>query len=619
MLTNIRFDAATPRITRCRTKADVKKATDYLKKQPVIALDTETTGLRWWEEGMRPFYLSATDGKRAFGIPLAPCMNPINGLFTNPAQVHWYWNAKFDVHALLNLGHEDNAIICDAMFLAALLDENSPKSLKHWSSMCLPEGEGKQDSVEEWFRANKVAKDARRYDMVPREILEPYAIQDTIATWNLAMGMQRYLQEVDTVAPAVQVPEDPWNGLKRILGIEEECLLVLIAMERHGYAVNRGHFERMEPLLALDASQAENRARKYLRTHKIKGDFNLASTKDLSRLFLEHLHIDPSTLPLTDKGAPSFSEEGLEAMDHPVADAILEYRKALTLKDTFGRGMLSCVAPDGAIHPSYMQVHPRTGRMSCQDPNLQNLPRVNHDNPRDRANMIRKGFVPRKGCELLFFDYSQIEMRIFAHYCQDPTLLSAIREGRDLHAETAAVIHEKPVSKVTKMERQDAKTTNFATIYGAGAKGLSKQLKVPYVKAMDFKNKYMRRFPKIKAFFDQCQKDVELRGYVETHWGRRRHLNPERAHVAVNAVVQGSAADLIKIAAPRVHSILRGTGAHIVNLVHDDIQIEAPEGLGRELVPKIVEAMEDFQFSVPIKVDVAVSRKSWGEQEKWKA
>lgn len=627
MLHAVKFASKILPVKRLKGLANIKAALNKLKGAPVLALDTETTGLQWWKEGFRPFYLSLCDGRAGYGFYLQPAHAAIlRATVCNPTHVrgkiHVYHNAKFDLHALATIGVEDPAIVHDTMLLAPCLDENDPKSLDYLTKTYLDEGVGKmKDTVAAWFKDNGYKAGEWKYEDLPPKILEPYAIRDVVGTWFYYMGAVKHLDVLDADEHHIeQGPHGP-IGVKRIFDIETDALKALWAMERRGYQLDIPHFKALTPELEGQAKDAEEKVRAALAEYDpaVARRVNLNSPQDLATIFLDVLKVDPKKLPLTNGGKPSFNADALEYITHvhPLAQDLLTYREAEKLLNTFGKNLLGSVDKSGAIHADFRQMGARTGRMSCSNPNLQNLP----------AGPIRQGFIPRKGFKLFFFDYSQIEMRIFAHYSEDPVLLDAIRGGRDLHTETAAHIFGKTVDNVTKEERQRAKTINFATIYGAGARGLAKQLKCDYSDARAFRDEYMKRFPNIAAFLRDAATYIHTRGWVRTYWGRRRHLDVQKDYVAVNAIVQGTATgDMIKIALGRVHKFLDGSSGKfgtlnsgVVSVVHDEIQVEVDDRVdSRNLVSTTKELMEDFKmFDVPIKVDVSWSAKNWNDKEEW--
>ncbi len=291
----------------------------------------------------------------------------------------------------------------------------------------------------------------------------------------------------------------------------------------------------------------------------------------------------------------------------------MEYREIFKLEGTYIDALPRLVHPrDHRLHTSYNQTVAATGRLSSSDPNLQNIP-----SRRELGREIRRGFVPRTGWRLLSADYSQIELRLLAHLSGDPAFVSAFQAGGDIHRQTAAIIFGIPLTDVTGEMRARAKTINFATIYGQGAHALSRQLRISNAEAKAFIDTYFERFAGVKAFLDRCVVEARQKGYVETLFKRRRYI-PElkernfniRAfgeRVAANAPIQGSAADLIKIAMIRVHAALarEGFAARMLLQVHDELVFELPpeeEAALAALVKREMEGAADL--NVPLLVEM---------------
>lgn len=630
----------------CRTDDEIKQAIDDIARLPEVAVDTETTGLEWWLDGFKPFYISFCGPDCGWGFEFPTdhgtvqffMMNEM--IFKNVKQRHIYQNAKYDLHVLRTVGIEDLGWVEDTQIMAKLIDENDSASLDALSKKYLPLGVQKLSGpVEEWFAEHGMADhDKRRYDQLPRELLEQYAVQDTVATWWLWVGFH---------------PEIVAN-FKAIYEIELKALRELVEVEHWGYMLDVPYLNKMRATLQTEMDALLNMFRDAVM--KLKGvdifqrhgqgslfgnqtDFSLGSPDDLGWVLFDVLGLSRDGMRKTKEGSISLDGEALDQLDHPVALTAAEWRKRATLVDTFLTKLPKLTDKNGVLHGTFIQMGARTGRMSSADPNMQNIP----------IGDTRKGFIPRPGYVLVSLDYSQIELRILAHYCQEPAMLAAYREGRDLHKTTAAEIYGVPIDQVTDEQRQAAKKINFGIIYGLGAPGLSRQLKWPLDKAKIMLERFNAKFPRVKAFKYEATDLAESRGWVKTYWGRHRRflmgnqvkrkigfgkgskvelldgkiIEAPKWYTSVNAIVSGTATgDLIKIALALVGSwdgILRGTGGHIVSVVHDDIQLEIPAGTEGELIPKIQKAMEDFpMFRVPIKTDIGWSDKSWGDKEKWK-
>jgi DNA polymerase-1 len=346
-------------------------------------------------------------------------------------------------------------------------------------------------------------------------------------------------------------------------------------------------------------------------------EFNLNSTPQLRSMLFGTLQLP--TLKKTKTG-PSTDVEVLEqlaAMGHEVPRLLMEYRELSKLKSTYVDALPTYINPEtGRIHTSFNQVGAATGRLSSAEPNLQNIPVRT-----ERGESIRRAFVAAPGHQLLVADYSQIELRLLAHLSGDPAFVEAFERGGDIHRQTAAVIFAVPQEQVTAEMRARAKTINFATIYGQGAAALARQLGITPDEAKAFIRHYFERFAGVRAWLDRTIAEARQKGYVETVFGRRRYITELKdksftvrafgERTATNSPLQGSAADLIKVAMIRLHAALRAErlGARLVLQVHDELVLEVPERestLAMELVKRHMEGAAKLR--VPLVVSVGVGR-----------
>jgi len=350
-------------------------------------------------------------------------------------------------------------------------------------------------------------------------------------------------------------------------------------------------------------------------------EFNINSNPQLREILFEKLGLPvikrTATGPSTDASVlQELAEEG-----HALPSLLMEYRELSKLESTYIDALPTMVSPHTSrIHTSFNQTVASTGRLSSSDPNLQNIP-IRRELGRD----IRRGFVPRKGWTLLSADYSQIELRLLAHLSHDPAFVTAFQSGGDIHRQTAALIFEVPLEQVTSEMRGRAKTINFATIYGQGAHALSRQLGVAHAEAKEFIARYFERFEGIRKYLDSMVELARAQGYVQTIFGRRRYIPELRdrnfnirafgERTATNSPIQGSAADLIKIAMIRIHRALadRALASKMILQVHDELVFEAPpeelEGLEALVRAEMEHAAE---LSVPLVVDIGTGA-NWVE------
>ncbi|THA09496.1 DNA polymerase, partial [Rodentibacter pneumotropicus] len=348
--------------------------------------------------------------------------------------------------------------------------------------------------------------------------------------------------------------------------------------------------------------------------------FNLASTKQLQEILFDKLGLP--VLQKTPKGAPSTNEEVLEelAYSHELPKVLVEHRGLSKLKSTYTDKLPQMVDPNtGRVHTSYHQAVTATGRLSSSDPNLQNIPIRNEEGRR-----IRQAFIAREGYSVVAADYSQIELRIMAHLSQDQGLINAFAQGKDIHRSTAAEIFGVPLDEVTSEQRRNAKAINFGLIYGMSAFGLSRQLGIPRGDAQKYMDLYFQRYPGVQTFMQDIREKAKAQGYVETLFGRRLYLpdiNSSNAmrrkgaeRVAINAPMQGTAADIIKRAMIKLDKLVRhDPDIDMIMQVHDELVFEVRSEKVEFFSTLIKQNMETAaELVVPLIVDVGVG-KNWDE------
>jgi DNA polymerase-1 len=354
--------------------------------------------------------------------------------------------------------------------------------------------------------------------------------------------------------------------------------------------------------------------------------FNINSTQQLSDALFQTLGLPTQGLRRTKSGHFSTAADVLERLrgQHEVIDLILTYRGLAKLKSTYLEALPRMVNPrTGRLHTSYNQTGTVTGRVSSSDPNLQNIPIRT-----ELGRRVRRAFVAEPGWKLIGADYSQVELRVMAHISGDEGLLGAFQRGEDIHASTAAAIMDVPLSEVDADKRRIAKSVNFGLSYGQTAYGLSGATGLTQAEAEDFIQAYFQRFPKVREYIDTTKALATRQGYVETLLGRRRyfpelepdskalhHVRQAAERMAINAPIQGTAADIINIATIRLHRALREQGlrARMILQVHDELIIEAPEEEVEIVAPLIRQIMEGaFDLKAPLKADLKVGE-NWGE------
>jgi len=443
------------------------------------------------------------------------------------------------------------------------------------------------------------------FDQIDLQQAGPYAAEDADITLQLHQALWPRLE-----------PEAKLAGL--LQDMEVPLLSVLSRIERNGVRIDRGMLKQQGNELGKRLHELEQQA------YSIAGrEFNMGSPKQIGQIFFEELELP--VIAKTPKGAPSTAEHVLQELadqGHELPGIILEHRGLSKLKSTYVDALPKMVDPQtGRVHTSYHQAVAATGRLSSSDPNLQNIPVRTEEGRR-----IRKAFIPADGHIMVAADYSQIELRIMAHLSADPGLLKAFSEGLDVHAATAAeVFGVDSIEAVTPDQRRSAKAVNFGLIYGMSAFGLAKQLDIGRAEAQGYVDLYFDRYPGVKEFMDKTREAAHEKGYVETLFGRRLYL-PEinsrngmrrqaAERTAINAPMQGTAADIIKRAMLAVDGWIQAREPHLKMLmqVHDELVFEIHQDELQSSIETIRQQMQSAaELSVPLIVDVG-SGANWEE------
>ena len=404
-----------------------------------------------------------------------------------------------------------------------------------------------------------------------------------------------------------------------LVHVEMPLIPVLASMEKAGITIDRAALK-----VFLDEVQGEL-DRLTARIYEEAGEaFNIRSAQQIGDILFRKLGL--SSGKSTSGGQASTSQAVLEKLsgEHPVVDALLEYRKQEKMRSTYLEPLPRLADQDGRIHTTLNQTATATGRLSSSNPNLQNIPVRG-----DMGRRMRTCFTAGPGMKLISADYSQVELRVLAHYSQDPTLVAAFRNGEDIHTRTAALLYDVEPSEIGPDERRKAKTINFGLIYGMGPRKLAQDLAIPMAEAKMFIERYFARFAHIKEFFDSVEESARELGYVTTLSGRRRPLPDMRSRSgqaralaerqAVNTLIQGSAADLIKFAMLAVYgdAELRRLKARLLLQIHDELIVEVPEANAEAAAQRLSELMVDtaswgIDLAVPLVADAGVGQ-NWGE------
>ncbi len=578
-------------------------------KADLLAVDTETTSLNYMDARLVGLSLSIKEGEAAY-IPVmhdymgAPqqldrdfVLKKLKPLLEDSSRPKVGQNLKYDMHILANHGINLEGVSEDTMLESYVISSTSRHDL---DSLALSYLDHTTIHFEEV--AGKGAKQLT-FNQVDIEQAGLYAAEDADITLRLHNRLKSKLAkepELEQVYRDIEIPLVP----------------VLCRIERHGTLIDISMLHQHSRVLGERMLEIEKQA------YELAGEeFNLGSPKQLQAILYEKLQLP--VLKKTPKGQPSTAEPVLQelALDYPLPQAILEYRSFSKLKSTYTDKLPLQVNPaTGRIHTSYHQAVTATGRLSSSNPNLQNIPVRTEE-----GRKIRQAFIAPPGHSLLAADYSQIELRIMAHLSGDEGLLEAFRQERDVHSSTAAEVFGVAFDAVTAEQRRRAKAINFGLIYGMSAFGLARQLGISRKEAQNYMTLYFARYPRVHDYMDQIRQQAAENGYVETLFGRRLYL-PEinsrngmrrqaAERAAINAPMQGTAADIIKKAMVSVDSWLKASefNAHVIMQVHDELVLEVPDALIEPVTKGLLHCMSDtVTLDVPLTVDVGVGQ-NWDQ------
>jgi len=518
-----------------------------------------------------------------------PALRPIVELLEDAAVAKVGQDLKYDLLMLRRAGVELRGIDYDITVASYVID---PGRRDHTvSGLAIEYLKHRTRTIEDVAGKGRASRPL--FEVTPTEVRD-YACEKADLSLRL---QQRTAEELEN-----------YELTRLFREIEMPLLPVLAQMEWHGILIDRDFFAAMSGELerALQLTTEE--------IYKIAGEeFNISSTPQLRTILFEKLGLPVLRKTKTGASTDASVLEELATQGHEIPRLILEYRELDKLKGTYVDALPLAVNPGtGRIHTTFQQTVAATGRLSSADPNLQNIPIRT-----DQGRRIRKGFIPEQGHVFVTADYSQIELRILAHMSGDPAFVEAFRSGADIHRQTAAIMFGLDIANVTADMRAAAKTVNFATIYGIGAFALSSQLGTSVAEAKQFIENYFERFPDVRRYLDtQIQKARDC-GYVETLAGRRRYIPEIRSsnynirqfgeRAATNAPVQGSAADIIKLAMIQIDDALAGSGTRMLLQVHDELVFEAPRADAEAVRATITREMTGaFPLNVPLEVVTGV-------------
>jgi DNA polymerase-1 len=584
------------------TQADFDRWLDALKQAELFSFDTETTSLNYSEAQIVGVSFAVHAGQAAYlplmhDYPDAPVqldrqavLDALKPLLEDPNQSKLGQNLKYDAHVLANHGIQLRGIQHDTMLESYVFNSTASKHnmddlAKYYLGV---------ETIHFEEVAGKGAKQIGFQD-VPIEQASEYAAEDADITLRLHHRLSTQLQQQPRL----------WDLYR---DIEVPLIDVLVRIEANGVLIDSDMLAQQSMELANRMIGIEQQA------HDLAGSaFNLGSPKQIQEILYDRLNLP--VLKKTPKGQPSTDESVLQelAVDYALPKLLLEFRGMSKLKSTYTDKLPQQINPKtGRVHTSYHQAVAATGRLSSSDPNLQNIPIRSEE-----GRKIRQAFIAPPGYKIVAADYSQIELRIMAHLSGDAGLLAAFSQGVDVHSATAAEVFDVPLEQVTHELRRSAKAINFGLIYGMSAFGLAQQLGLARNQAQDYINLYFSRYPGVKQYMDNIREQAKQQGFVETIFGRRLYLPDINARnaaqrqyaerTAINAPMQGTAADIIKRAMLTSDAWIRGSGADVkmIMQVHDELVFEIAETQLETSIASLRNIMSAAaELQVPLLVEV---------------
>ena len=578
---------------------DAKRLYDYLFTKQILSLDTETTsthavdaelvGLSFAAEEKEAFYVAIpSDRKEALKF-----VNIFKPLYENPKIMKVGQNIKYDYEVLMNYGVEIQGKMFDTMIAHYLIQPELYHNMDYLAEVYL---HYQTVHIEDLIGPKGKNQKSMR-DLAPSEVYE-YAAEDADITLRLKNVLEPKLKELN-------LEELFWN-------VEMPLVPVLAHMEMNGVCIDTNTLKETSVNLTNRLTEIERHI------YELAGEsFNIASPRQVGEILFGKMKIVDKPKK-TKTGQYVTSEEVLQQLrsKSPIIDEILNYRGLKKLLSTYVDSLPKLINPrTGRIHASFNQAITSTGRLSSSDPNLQNIP-VRDDDGKE----IRRCFIPEPGCLFFSADYSQIELRIMAHLSEDPNMTEAFREGNDIHAATAAKIWHEDISQVTDAQRKKAKTANFGIIYGITTFGLAQRMNIENKEAKQIIEDYFHTFPGVKAYMEKSKEIVRKKGYAETLFHRRRYLPDINSHNgtvrgfaernAINAPIQGSEADIIKVAMVRIFKRFKAEDikSKMIIQVHDELNFSVYPEEKEKVEQIVVEEMQNaYQLNVPLVADAG-----WG-------
>lgn len=595
------------------TQQDFTKLLDKLNQTPYFAIDTETTDINWQHAKLVGISVSTADYEGYYipvghtadfdvlldnQLPIDAVLSALKPILENPNIGKIGQHLKYDAHIFKKYGINISSWQMDTMLASYVINATATR---HGMDALAKHYLGVQTTTFEDV-AGKGAKQLS-FDKVAMDVASHYACEDADITFRLFHRFNQHINQDKTAAQLLYHLEMPTAQI--LTQMEHDG--ILIATDFLGQLSDE--FDKKIMALQIEAERIADEP------------FNLASPKQLGEILFDKLGIAGGKKTKT--GQYSTSEAVLSKIEHPLIDVVLEHRSLSKLKSTYTDTLANAADEQGRVHTSYHQALTSTGRLSSSDPNLQNIPIRT-----DTGRLIREAFIAPKGRMILAADYSQIELRLMAHFSGDESLIRAFNHNLDIHTATAAEIMGKDISEVTPSERRAAKAVNFGLLYGMSAFGLAKQIGVDRAVAQDYIKRYFARYPAILEYMERTKTMAKQLGYVQTILGRKlyspdiqssnRMIKDAAERAAINAPLQGSAAEIIKLAMIAVDEILPKDDAKLLLQVHDELVFEVDADKADDIGNLIKTAMQnaltdtakklgwEVDFAVPLVVEIGI-------------
>ena len=595
------------------TQQDFTKLLDKLNQTPYFAIDTETTDINWQHAKLVGISVSTADYEGYYipvghtadfdvlldnQLPIDAVLSALKPILENPNIGKIGQHLKYDAHIFKKYGINISSWQMDTMLASYVINATATR---HGMDALAKHYLGVQTTTFEDV-AGKGAKQLS-FDKVAMDVASHYACEDADITFRLFHRFNQHINQDKTAAQLLYHLEMPTAQI--LTQMEHDG--ILIATDFLGQLSDE--FDKKIMALQIEAERIADEP------------FNLASPKQLGEILFDKLGIAGGKKTKT--GQYSTSEAVLSKIEHPLIDVVLEHRSLSKLKSTYTDTLANAADEQGRVHTSYHQALTSTGRLSSSDPNLQNIPIRT-----DTGRLIREAFIAPKGRMILAADYSQIELRLMAHFSGDESLIRAFNHNLDIHTATAAEIMGKDISEVTPSERRAAKAVNFGLLYGMSAFGLAKQIGVDRAVAQDYIKRYFARYPAILEYMERTKTMAKQLGYVQTILGRKlyspdiqssnRMIKDAAERAAINAPLQGSAAEIIKLAMIAVDEILPKDDAKLLLQVHDELVFEVDTDKADDIGNLIKTAMQnaltdtakklgwEVDFAVPLVVEIGI-------------